>query len=120
MDFDRKPEVLAPSGTLEAVAAVLDAGADAVYLGGKRFNMRMHRASYNLSREDVAASVEMCHERGRKLYYVLNNLTFDSELPGLREELQWLGQLGPDALIGSYDTAPSKPGLPRWSCPAIR
>lgn len=99
IDPTDKPEVLAPAGTIEAVRAVVDAGADAVYLGGKRFNMRMHRASYNLTNDEVVAAVSLCHERARKLYYVLNNLTFESELAGLRDELAWLGDVAPDALI---------------------
>ncbi len=99
IDPDKRPEVLAPAGTIEAVRAVLDAGADAVYLGGKRFNMRMHRASYNLTNEEVAEAASLCRERGRKLYYGLNNLTFESELAGIRDELAWLGDVGPDALI---------------------
>lgn len=97
--FQNKPEVLAPAGTLDTVQVVLDAGADAVYLGGKWFNMRMHRGSYNLTDEDVAAAIALCHDRGRHLYFVLNNLMFESELPQLRDVLGWLGRIGPDAII---------------------
>ena len=41
------PELLAPAGTLEVVERVLDAGADAVYLGGKALNMRQHRTGWS-------------------------------------------------------------------------
>ena len=40
-------ELLAPVGTWEVLEAAINAGADAVYLGGKRFNMRMHRTDTN-------------------------------------------------------------------------
>ena len=40
MVFNNKPEILAPAGTLDAVRMVFDAGADAVYVGGKSLNMR--------------------------------------------------------------------------------
>ena len=99
MRLDKKPELLAPAGTFEAVSAVIDAGADAVYLGGKAFNMRMHRSSYNLSDGQVGDAIQLAHERGRKLYFVLNSLIYDEELPGLRETLAMLGELSPDAII---------------------
>jgi len=97
--FERKPELLAPAGTLEAMQAVFDAGADAVFMGGKRFNMRMHRSSYNLRDEEIAEAVRIAHERGKRLYFALNNLLLESELPEARALLQQLGRIGPDALI---------------------
>ena len=44
-------ELLAPVGTWEVLEAAITAGADAVYLGGKRFNMRMHRTDTNFDDE---------------------------------------------------------------------
>ncbi len=99
MPFDGKPELLAPAGTLEAVATVLDAGADAVYAGGKSLNMRMHRSGYNFGDDELAAAVALVHDRGKKIYVTVNNLVFDSELAELREFLHFLGRLGPDAII---------------------
>ena len=40
-------ELLAPAGTWDALVAAVEAGADAVYLGGKHFNMRMHHGDTN-------------------------------------------------------------------------
>ena len=45
MSVYKKPELLAPAGTLDAIKAVLTAGADAVYVSGKTLNMRPHRGS---------------------------------------------------------------------------
>lgn len=99
MDLVHKPELLAPAGTLQTVEAVLNAGADAVYCGGKRLNMRMHRSSYNFSDEDLAAAIELAHRRGRKLYLTLNNLVLEEDLDALRSALELAGRLRPDALI---------------------
>lgn len=99
MIFDGKPEILAPAGTLDAVKAVLDAGADAVYVGGKTFNMRQHRASYNLSDAEIAEAIEFVHGRGARLYFTLNSLVLDSQLKQVRRTLEMLGTIGPDAII---------------------
>ncbi len=99
MLFDEKPEVLAPAGTVETVAAVIEAGADAVYLGGKQFNMRSHRSSYNLDEGEVSEAIALAHEKDCRLYFVLNSLLNEEELPALRETLNHLGGLGPDAII---------------------
>ena len=99
MQFDTKPEILAPAGTPDAVKKVLEAGADAVYVGGKDFNMRQHRASYNLSDSEIAEAIEFVHDRGRKLYFTLNSLVLDSQIPQVRETLEMLGSVRPDAII---------------------
>jgi putative protease len=99
MQLDTKPELLAPAGTLDAVAAVFQAGADAVYLGGKNFNMRQHRSSYNLSDSEVAEAINISHDMGKNVYYTLNSLLTDSQLPELRKTLAMLGEVGPDAII---------------------
>ncbi len=99
MQLETKPELLAPAGTLEAVKAVLDAGADAVYVGGKQLNMRQHRQSYNLTDEELAEAVQYAHQNDKKLYFTLNSLVRDSQLPQLRNNLKTLGQISPDAII---------------------
>ena len=99
MGFNRKPEILAPAGTLDAVEKVLEAGADAVYVSGKKLNMRQHRASYNLTESEVGEAIELAHARGKKLYYTLNSLVRDAQMPLVRETLSMLGRLKPDAII---------------------
>jgi putative protease len=99
MQFDRKPEILAPAGTLDAAKMVIDAGADAVYIGGKALNMRQHRTSYNLSDVEVAEAIEFVHSRGARLYFTLNSLVLDSQLQQVRRTLEMLGTLCPDAVI---------------------
>ena len=72
-------ELLAPAGSMEAVAAAVQNGADAVYLGYGDFNAR--RNAKNFSEEEFAAAVSYCHLRGAKVYLTLNTLVTDRELP---------------------------------------
>jgi len=99
MQFDKKPEILAPAGTLDAIKMVIEAGADAVYVGGKALNMRQHRASYNLSDTELAEAIEFVHSQGAKLYFTLNSLVLDSQLKQVRRTLEILATLCPDAVI---------------------
>ena len=99
MSVYRKPELLAPAGTLDAIKAVLEAGADAVYVSGKALNMRQHRGSYNFTATELAEAVTFVHDQGKKLYYTLNSLIFDDQLSEVRDVLTLVGQVSPDALI---------------------
>ncbi len=92
-------ELLAPAGNWAALEAAVKAGADAVYLGGKHFNMRLHRQDMNFDDEELARAVAFAHERGVKIYVTINNLIYEDELADLREFLRYLGTIGPDAIL---------------------
>lgn len=92
-------ELLAPAGTFETFKAAIDAGADAVYLGGKNFNMRVHKKEFNLSDEELKAAVTYAHQRGVKLDITLNNLISVEEIPPLEKYLHFLNEIQPDAVI---------------------
>lgn len=92
-------ELLAPAGSREVLEAAIDAGADAVYLGGKRFNMRMHRTDTNFDDKALAEAINYAHRYNVKLYVTVNNLISDRELDSMRDYLKLLGQIRPDALI---------------------
>ena len=94
-----KPELLAPAGREDAFHAVLEAGADAVYLAGKAFNMRRHRRDYNFSEADLARLTRVAHEARRRLYVTVNILVGETELPALLSYLRFLEGLGVDGLI---------------------
>ena len=66
----RKPEILAPAGNLEKLKIAIDYGADAVYLGGAKLNLRAF--SNNFSNEEMLEGIKYCHDRGRKVYVTLN------------------------------------------------
>jgi len=93
------PELLAPAGNLEKLKVAVHYGADAVYLGGKILNMRLHRASYNLTNEELKEAVQTAHGLHKKLYITVNNLNTEQELEPLREYLLFLKELQPDGII---------------------
>ena len=94
-----KVELLAPAGKWDVLVAVIDAGADAVYIAGKRFNMRMHRSDFNFTDEQLAQAVEYAHERNVKIYVTVNNLISDAEMSGLYDYLKYLQDIKVDAII---------------------
>ena len=95
----QKPEVLAPVGRWEALEAVVAAGANAVYLGGKKLNMRMWRSEFNFTDAELQNAVEYTHQYGVRLYVTLNNLYYEEDLDELREFLEFLEKIQVDALI---------------------
>ena len=90
-------ELLAPAGSMEAVAAAVENGADAVYLGYGDFNAR--RNAKNFSQEEFAAAVSYCHVRGAKVYLTLNTLLTDRELPRAAEVAAHASAIGADAVL---------------------
>jgi len=92
-------ELLAPAGTWDSLVAAVEAGADAVYLGGKHFNMRLHRTDTNFDDEMLKKAVEYTHSHGVKLYITLNNLLSDQEIAPLRQYLTYLDSIKPDAIL---------------------
>ncbi|MBC8016767.1 MAG: U32 family peptidase [Sporomusaceae bacterium] len=92
-------ELLAPVGTWDVLEAAIEAGADAVYLGGKRFNMRMFKTTANFDDAMLAKAIEYAHSRNVRLYVTVNNLVSDREIDAMRSYLTFLDEIKPDALI---------------------
>ncbi len=90
-------EILAPAGSKDAFAAALQAGADAVYLGGKTFGARSSAA--NFSDGELKAVVETAHERGVKVYVTVNTLLKDTEMQDAFSFVSFLEEIGADAVI---------------------
>ncbi|BDF72859.1 hypothetical protein CE91St41_38420 [Oscillospiraceae bacterium] len=90
-------ELLAPAGSMEAVSAAVQNGADAVYMGYGDFNAR--RNAKNFSPEEFAAAVSYCHLRGVKVYLTLNTLLTDRELPEGAKAAAQASELGVDAVL---------------------
>lgn len=101
MILNRKSvELLAPAGNWDALVAAVEAGADAVYLGGKHFNMRMHRnKETNFDDEMLKKAIEYAHAHGVHLYITLNNLISVEEVEPLKEYLLYLNEIKPDAIL---------------------
>lgn len=90
-------ELLAPAGSIEALTAAVQNGADAVYLGFGDFNAR--RNAKNFTEEDFANAVSYCHLRGTKVYLTLNTLLTDRELPAAANLARRASDLGADAVL---------------------
>lgn len=89
-------EILSPAGDFSALKAAVRFGADAVYMGGDIFTMRV---TADNSREELKKSVEYAHKNSVKLYITINTLPHVSELPLLPDYLLFLSEIGVDALI---------------------
>ncbi len=93
-----RPEILAPAGDGDALAAALAAGADAVYLGlDDGFNARARAANFPSS--ELAAVAQQVHRAGAKLYVTLNTLVFEPELAIVEELVRRVAAAGADAAI---------------------
>lgn len=94
----RAPEVLAPAGSRESLAAALHSGADAVYFGlDEGFNARARAANFTL--DDLAEVVRSIHRAGARAYLTMNTLVFEPELTRVTHVLARVAAAGVDALI---------------------
>ncbi|NLJ73278.1 MAG: hypothetical protein GX333_09725 [Syntrophomonadaceae bacterium] len=92
-------ELLAPAGRWDVLESVAKAGADAVYIGGKKFNMRLLKGDYNFTDDEIIKAASYLQEQNKKLYVTVNNLYFEQELAELAEYLLFLEEVGVDAII---------------------
>lgn len=93
----RKPELLAPAGTIEVFETAVAAGADAVYIGAPFFNAR--ELARHFSMAEVAAMIDHGHRHSVKVFLAMNSLVKEEELPKAVESLARLEELAPDGLI---------------------
>ena len=92
-----RPELLVPASSLEVLKTAVIFGADAVYIGGEAFGLRAK--AKNFSKEDMRQGIEFAHAYNKKVYVTVNILAHNDDLPGVREYLKELKELGPDGLI---------------------
>ncbi len=93
----QKLELLAPAGSWEALEAAVNAGADAVYMGGKSFGARAYAS--NFDKEEMAEAVYFAHMHHVRIYITVNTLVDDSELEELADYLMFLNNVGVDGII---------------------
>ncbi|GAA0124178.1 MULTISPECIES: U32 family peptidase [Clostridium] len=94
-----RPEILAPAGNLEKLKTAINFGADAVYLGGSKLNLRAF--ADNFSNEELKEGIKYAHDREKRVYVTLNVFPHNEDLEGLEEYLKELYELGTDAIIVS-------------------
>lgn len=92
-----KPELLAPAGNLEKLKTAINFGADAVYLGGSKLNLRASADNFTI--EELKEGLEYAHSRGRKVHVTLNVIPHNEDLIGIEDYITELYEIGVDAVL---------------------
>ena len=90
-------ELLAPAGSMDALRAAVQNGANAVYLGCGNFNAR--QSAKNFTPQTLEEALKYCHIRGVAVHLTLNTLVSDRESPQLGELIRFAARAGVDAFI---------------------
>ena len=93
----KKPELLAPAGTMEKLQMALAYGADAAYLGGTQFGLRAFGG--NFTNDEIRAAVQLAHGMGRKVYVTVNVFPHNDDLVSLPDYLRFLAEAGVNAVL---------------------
>ena len=93
----KKPELLAPAGTMEKLQMALAYGADAAYLGGAQFGLRAFGG--NFTNEEIRAAVNLAHGVGKKIYVTVNVFPHNDDLVSLPDYLRFLADAEVDAVL---------------------
>ena len=93
----KKPELLAPGGSLEKLKTAIDYGADAVYIGGEMFSLRV--AAENFSKEDMQEGIKYAHDRGKKVYLTANILPHNDDIEEFEGFVKDIKNYGFDAVL---------------------
>ncbi len=91
---------MAPAGNFECLMAAIQGGADSVYFGIDKLNMRSHSAN-NFALEDLEKVCNICRDNDVKSYLTLNIVLYDEDLEEMREILQMAKKAGITAVIAS-------------------
>ena len=93
-----RAELLAPAGSYEGLQAVIQAGADAVYIGGTMFGARAY--AKNPEKDEMLEAIDYAHVHGKQIYLTVNTLLKNQELYGeLYDFLAPYYEQGVDAVI---------------------
>ena len=93
-------EIMAPVGCYESLHAAINAGANSVYFGIGKLNMRSASAA-NFSEKDLEQIVEIAHNAGVKTYLTINTIIYDDEMQVMHEVVDKAKEVGVDAIIAS-------------------
>ncbi|MBE7016447.1 MAG: U32 family peptidase [Ruminococcaceae bacterium] len=92
-----RPELLAPGGSLEKLKIAILYGADAVYVGGEAFSLRV--AAENFSIDELKEGIAFAHERGKKVYLTANILPHNSDIDQFIQYIKEVSKLNFDAVL---------------------
>lgn len=94
---NRDFELLAPAGNINIFKAVIEAGADAVYVGGSMFGARAY--ANNFDEEELLYAIDYAHLKGVKVYLTVNTLLKNDEIEKLYDYLLPFYERGLDAVL---------------------
>lgn len=97
-------EIMAPAGSWESLRAAIQGGADSVYFGVEKLNMRA-RSSVNFTTADLPAIATLCREHGLKSYLTLNIVLYDEEISEMKEIVVAAAKAGITAVIATDQAA---------------
>ena len=92
-----KPELLAPGGSLEKLKTAIDYGADAVYIGGDAFSLRV--AAENFTLDEMRQGLKYAHDRDRKVYLTANIIPHNRDIAEFENFIEEIRPLGFDAVL---------------------
>ena len=93
-------EIMAPVGSRESLAAAIQAGADSIYFGIEKLNMRAHSAS-TFTINDLRDIARQCDEHGIKSYLTVNTIIYGEDIPLMHEIIDAAKETGISAVIAS-------------------
>lgn len=93
----KKIELLAPAGNMEALKAAIQAGCDAVYIGGNAFGARAF--SKNFNNEEIKEAINYAHLYGVKVYITVNTLIYENEVDSFLEYVKYIHKCNVDAIL---------------------
>ncbi|MBR2884106.1 MAG: U32 family peptidase [Clostridia bacterium] len=93
----QKVELLAPAGNLYKLKIALKYGADAVYIGGEAFSLRV--AADNFTPEEMREGIEFAHAMGKKVYVTANIIPHNRDLKEMERYFKEIYELGADAVL---------------------
>ena len=93
----QKVELLAPAGNLYKLKIALKYGADAVYIGGEAFSLRV--AADNFTPEEMKEGIEFAHAMGKKVYVTANIIPHNRDLKEMERYFKEIYELGADAVL---------------------
>ncbi len=92
-----KYEVLAPAGELAAVEPLIEAGANAVYVGLEGLSSRPQSSDFTI--KEIESAVKLCHKHGVKLYVAINGCISEVKVAAVYDSLKALDEIGADAIV---------------------
>ncbi len=96
--MSKKPLLLSPAGSVSALKAAINAGADEVYLGGSNFNARINASNFDNS--SLVRAGELCRSSNVALHITLNTLIYDKEFNSVLDYVSFLAnEVRPDGII---------------------